>query len=381
VKKGVRGLNLTWAVLLAGTLTLSGCSLLFVAKGGTRTGKGKEAPIPVAEDLTSQINTPVTVTFMARPQETFSTVSYLFFGDGSQAVSIAYWNHLPPKRKLKAGALLKIVNPDQAPNLAKLPPIAQAPTPLPVPSFSPTPTPDVTITQIPRPRANHAFGPGEKLKFEVRALSMLGGYASLEVGNYTTVAQRPCLPLTARANSVFPFSAIYPVGDVQTSFFDTSDFLSWRFENHVNEGSYHADNHEDYDQIKHSFVRQHNDEPPETKPLAPFSQDIISCFYYFRLLPMEVGKTFSIPTQSSGKNYQLIVQVLKRETITVPAGTFDCFRVKPIVKEDTIFRNSEDIDLWVSADARHFPVKIRSGIVIGNIDVDLVDASFPPMNQ
>jgi hypothetical protein len=77
----------------------------------------------------------------------------------------------------------------------------------------------------------------------------------------------------------------------------------------------------------------------------------------------------------------LIVQVLKRETITVPAGTFDCFRVKPIVKEDTIFRNSEDIDLWVSADARHFPVKIRSGIVIGNIDVDLVDASFPPMNQ
>lgn len=381
MNRGKRGLNLTGAVLLALVLALSGCSLLFVAKGGTRTGKGKEAPTPVAQDLTREMNEPGIVTFTTRPKETFATVSELFFGDTNQAGQIAKWNHLSVKRRLKPGMILKIENPDQSPDPAKLPPVAQIDIPTPEPSLSPTPTPQVSITLVPRARVNHAFGPGEKLKFEVRALSMLGGYATLEVENYTTVAGRPCMVFTARANSVFPFSAIFPVKDVQSSYFDATNFLTWKFENHVNEGGYHASNLELYDQVKHSFWHQHNQEKPETKPLAPFSQDLISCFYYFRLLPVEVGKTYSIPTQSGGKNYQLIVEVLNREFVTVPAGTFDCLKVKPIVKEDTVFHNTGEIDLWVSADERHFPVKIKSSLVIGSIDIDLLEASFPPMSQ
>jgi hypothetical protein len=94
---------------------------------------------------------------------------------------------------------------------------------------------------------------------------------------------------------------------------------------------------------------------------------------------LEEGKTYVIPTQSSGKNYQLIVTVFGKQKITVPAGTFDCFRVKPIIKEGTVFRNNEDIDLWVTTDSRHIPVKIKSGIVIGSIDVDLLDATLPPL--
>ncbi len=376
-----RGLALTLGMMITASLGLSGCSLLFVAKGGTRMGKGKEAPAPAADDLTQQINKPNIVTFKTRPEETFGTVSELFFGDSDQAAAIAKWNHLSPRKKLKPGTKLKIQNPDQSPNLAKLPPVAKTAPPPPVPSVTAVPTPQVSITLIPRATANHAFGPGEKLKFEVRALSMLGGYATLDVENYTTVAGRPCLVITSRANSVFPFSALFPVKDVQSSYFDSKNFMTWKFENHVNEGSYHASNMEVYDQVQHSFWHQHNQELIETKPLAPFSQDLISCFYYFRLLPIEVGKSFSIPTQSGGKNYQLIVEVLGRESVTVPAGTFDCFRVKPIVKEDTVFHNTGDIDLLVTADERHFPVRIKSSLVIGSINIDLVDASFPPMGQ
>lgn len=392
MKKPRRGFAFILILMLLPLLVLSGCSLLFVAKGGTRTGKGKAAATPFAEDLTNQINAPAIVKFRARPRETFATASELFFGDDSQAVQIAKWNHLSPRKKLRTGTLLKIENPDLTPNLAKLPPVAKT-TPSPAlpggpertnglfASQTPMPDPHLSITLVPRVRANHAFGPGEKLKFEVRALSMLGGYATLEVGNYTTVAGRPCMVFTARANSVFPFSAVFPVKDVQSSYFDSVNFLTWKFENHVNEGSYHANNLEVYDQIQHSFWHQHNQEPPETKPLAPFSQDLISCFYYFRLLPVEVGKTYSIPTQSGGKNYQLIVEVLGRESVTVPAGTFDCLRVKPIVKEETVFHNTGEINLWVSADERHFPVKIESSLVIGSIDIDLLEASFPPMGQ
>jgi len=58
-------------------------------------------------------------------------------------------------------------------------------------------------------------------------------------------------------------------------------------------------------------------------------------------------------------------------------GTFDCYLVKPYVKHDTVFRNSEDIDMWVTADLRHVPVLIKSAIVIGSIEISLLEATLP----
>jgi hypothetical protein len=132
-----------------------------------------------------------------------------------------------------------------------------------------------------------------------------------------------------------------------------------------------------FHQLKHKLVRQHNEETPEESDIPSFTQDIISCFYYFRLLPAEVGKNYIIPASSSGKNYKLMVKVLGREKIKVGAGTFDCFKIKPLIKYETVFRNKRDIDLWVTADSRHIPVLVRSAILIGSVEVSLLDVVIP----
>jgi hypothetical protein len=36
--------------------------------------------------------------------------------------------------------------------------------------------------------------------------------------------------------------------------------------------------------------------------------------------------------------------------------------------------------MWVTADDRHIPVYAKSGIVIGSIEVSLVDATVPDIN-
>ncbi|HTA76954.1 MAG TPA: DUF3108 domain-containing protein, partial [bacterium] len=138
-----------------------------------------------------------------------------------------------------------------------------------------------------------------------------------------------------------------------------------------------AQNAEKYDQVKHTLWRQHNHEDPEVVDIPPFAQDLISCFYYFRLLPLEVGKKYSIPTTSTGKNYNLVIAVVRQEKKTVSMGTFDCYLIKPYVKHDTVFRNSEDIDMWVTTDPRHVPIFIKSGIVIGSIEISLLQATLP----
>ncbi len=368
---------------------LQGCSLLFVAKGGTHYVEGREAKRPEALSLAGKMNEPLSVEYKTRPGDTLPAIAERYYGKASKAGKIAAANRLDLNKPLKKGTLLKIVSPlyfpDPHESMMPVPTGSKHKTPnltngTAVPTATPEP-PAPKVDKVSRPKLNKAFAPGEKLKFEIRALGVLGGYASLEVGDYTTVAGRPCLSLTVRANSVFPLTSLFPVSDVQTSFFDSVDFLSWKFQNNVHEGNYKARNLEIYDQLRHKVVRQHNDEAPETLDIAAFSQDIISCFYYFRLLPFEEGKSYDIPTQSGGKNYHLIVKVGKKERITVQAGTFDCLRVKPMIQQGTVFRNNEDIDLWVTDDDKHIPVKIKSGIVIGSIDVDLLDATIPNIGK
>lgn len=338
------------------------------------------------------MNRRVVLHYKAQEGDTLDFVAEVYYGKAEDKKKLARENHLNPDKPLKAGRELRVINPVNFPDkgtmddfrkkfLAAAAPASLAKEKSDLAFSEPdTAEDEKDVVQVPRPKVNQSFAAGEKLTFEVRAIGVLGGYATLEVGNYVDIQGRPCYPLTAKAKTAFPFTTFYPVNDVQTSYFDAVDFLTWRFQNDVHEGDYAARNREDYDQIKHTAVRQHNQDAPEEFDIQPFTQDIISCFYYFRLLPLEEGKKYMVPTCSGGKNYKLIIKVLSREKVTVPAGTFDCFHVKPFVKYGTVFRNKEDIDVWLTADSRHIPVLIKSGIVIGSIEVTLLDATVPDIN-
>ena len=367
--------------LLSFSLFVQGCTLLFVQKGETRYAENKEPQTPPAASLSRQMTKTVVLKYKVQEGDTFQSIAVIYYGQASQASKIASSNNLSLKRKLKDGRVLRILNPVNFPNPKDLiRKKAPAGTPTVTEEAGPISHRDTTpenITKIPRPKVNRAFGPGEKLTFEVTALSMVGGYGTIEVGEPVTVQNRPCYPLSAKATAAFPFSLMFQVHDVQTSYFDAVDFIPWKFENDVLEGKHKAQNLELYDQLKHKVVRSRDGKPPEELDVAPFTQDIISCFYYFRLLPMEVGKNYSIPAHADGKNYNLIVEVIKKEKITIPSGTYDCLLIKPHVRYATVFRNTDDIDIWLTDDERHMPVLVRSKIFIGNVEAVLIDATLP----
>ena len=374
-----------FSVLTALILFLQGCTLLFVAKGETRYFEKKGPQLPPAASLSRQMSQPVVLNYPVREGDTLESVSILYYGKADRGKEIASTNHLGLKSRLEKGMVLKIVSPVNFPNIKELekkktaagsPPKTPEPGPISHVDTSPE-----NITKVARPKSNNAFGPGEKLRFEVRALSMVGGYGTLEIGNPVLVHGRPCFPLSAKAQTAFPFSLIFQVHDVQTSFFDAVDFIPWKFENDVLEGKHQSRNEELYDQLRHKVSRSKGSESIEDIDVAPFTQDIISCFYYFRLLPLEVGKNYSIPAQAAGKNYNLIVEVIRKEKITIASGVYDCLMVKPHVRYATVFRNTDDIDIWLTDDQRHLPVLVRSKIFIGSVEASLTDASLPKLKE
>ena len=364
---------------------LQGCTLLFVEKAETHYVENKVAEAPPAKSLSTQMKKQVVLKYKVQEGDTLDSVALIYYGHASKAGKLVKANGLKPDSPLVLGRVLKVPDPLNFPNpkdlVKKKKTKANEEEDQDKPPISHLDTTPENITNIPRPRLNHAFGPGEKLRFEVRALSMLGGYGVLEVGDSETVKGRPCYPLIAKATTAFPFNMIYQVHDVQTSFFDVVDFISWKFQNDVLEGKHKAQNLELYDQLRHRVERTRKDKPSEEIDTAPFTQDIISCFYYFRLLPMKVGENYSIPTQAGGKNYNLIVEVLNKERISIPYGTFDCIHIKPHVRYATIFRNTDDIDIWLTDDERRIPILVRSAIFIGHVEATLLEATLPKMKE
>ena len=75
------------------------------------------------------------------------------------------------------------------------------------------------------------------------------------------------------------------------------------------------------------------------------------------------------------KNILGRARLIKRETITVPSGTYDTFLIEPDIEHvGGVFEKSKDakIELWVSADERRIPVRLKSKVVVGSFVGELI---------
>jgi len=106
------------------------------------------------------------------------------------------------------------------------------------------------------------------------------------------------------------------------------------------------------------------------------SQDVLSCFYYFRTQPMVVGSIVRMPvTADDKKSYQLVVNVLRKERVTtLPGPSTACGPAPPFLQRRVPAEG--DVFLWITDDERRLPVLIRSKIIIGSININLQNAQW-----
>lgn len=220
---------------------------------------------------------------------------------------------------------------------------------------------------------NNAFGVGERLKFAVQYFGVTAGDAILSVKDYALQSGRPTLHVVAEARTHPFFERFFRVRDQVETFIDMEGLFPWRYEKHLQEGKYKADSFFLYDQRKHLII----DDRGQSKVIPAASQDVISCFYYFRTLKLEPGQEHWLKvTADDMKNYELQIKVLRREKVKVLAGQFDCLVVQPFMKFEGVFQQKGEVFVWISDDPRHLPVLIKSKILIGTIDIVLQDAQW-----
>jgi hypothetical protein len=224
------------------------------------------------------------------------------------------------------------------------------------------------------PYIDTALRVGEKLTFSVRYGPIRGGEATIEIPGMAFVDGDSCYHLLTTAQSNDVFSTFFFVRDRVESFASADLLQPRRFEKHLREGDYQADVVVRLDPVNHFAVY---DDSTIVETL-PGTHDILSAFFSARARVLEPGMTFNLDCHADRKNYPLRTQVLRRERVEVPAGTFDCVVVEPMLRTPGLFKQEGTLTIWLTDDRRHIPVQMKSKLPIGSISVVLTDVAGRP---
>lgn len=218
---------------------------------------------------------------------------------------------------------------------------------------------------------NNAFQEGEKLTFEVKYGFVTAGIAEMAIPKIKKLAGRDVYNVTFNVNTVPAFDPFFKVRDRYETYIDVEGLFPWRFEQHIREGGYKRDFSAFFDQRR--GVAKTSEGSYEI-PL--YVNDILSAFYIARTFDftgMEIGDKFNLENFYKDKVYPLDVVYHGKERISVEAGTFDCIMIEPLVVEGGLFKNEGNIIIWLTDDELKLPVKVKTKVIIGSIDSELID--------
>lgn len=255
----------------------------------------------------------------------------------------------------------------------------------PCPPATPGPAGTVTIDGKPAPPASAPFAMGETLVYEV-------DWMGIDVGSVTSKAEpgvvmtngRSAIHLSASGSSNRSFSLFYSARGAEESWIDSSGLFSLGFVHDENYGGQvdHQTWSMDYPaSLAHRHrVRKKKSAPTATTDLdVPLTmtnvQDEYSATYFYRAFPLKVGQKLEMDVFQDKDMWKISVEALAKETIKVPAGTFDCLKVRPTGTRNGVPLKKGEMTVWVTDDARRIPVKTQASTPFGKVNAVLTSWS------
>jgi hypothetical protein len=126
-----------------------------------------------------------------------------------------------------------------------------------------------------------------------------------------------------------------------------------------------------------NFKAQYVNFGKESEPIAidPGAFDPLSIFYFSRLFDLQKRKYIERPVTDGKKCSIGRASVVKREKIKLKDRQYDTYLIEPDLKEvGGVFEKDRNakIQVWVTADNRRIPVKIKSKVVVGSFIGELI---------
>lgn len=234
-------------------------------------------------------------------------------------------------------------------------------------------SPDDNLLSAGLPRL--PFYPGEKLTYLLKWEIIPAGEATLEVLPMQKINgnQAYHFVLTARSNSFV--DVFYKVRDRIDAYADLGMNHTLFYRKKQREGSTRRDVVVEFDWQKNEaqYTNFGEKKDPISIPYGTF--DPLSAFYFSRLLDFKVNRRIERHVTDGKKIVLGTAEIVRKETIKLDTGTYDTYLIEPEIKDiGGVFAKSRNakIQIWVSADYRRIPIKIKSKVVVGSFTGELI---------
>ncbi|MDD3815394.1 MAG: DUF3108 domain-containing protein [Desulfocapsaceae bacterium] len=219
-----------------------------------------------------------------------------------------------------------------------------------------------------------AYSADETFRYD---LSWSGGIkiGELRLRISRTAGDRDSFEIHARVTTDSgAFHFFYPVDDTFVTRVQGEQRLPVKYEVEQKEGrSYQAHRLTLYDQVADIVRYRKNDELEKQFPVAGEVHNEFSSFFFTRVLPFDRDSSVIVPTFADEKRHEVVVTPRKwthlEETLLGPVNVIE---VLPRMTFKGLYDKSGDTVISFTDDACRVPVRIRSKILIGSLDADLV---------
>lgn len=227
-------------------------------------------------------------------------------------------------------------------------------TVLALPLLAASPSPQATGDRLP-------FQVGERLTYDAKVNSIKAGQASLSVEGLETIRG------VGTVHTIFDLRGrvlFKKFANHYESWFDTTSIVSMRLVQKTDDVS------KSYEFFPEKKIYVKNNDGIEN-PSVSMPIDEASFLFYLRTLPLEVGKTYTVDRYYFATKNPITITVDRRERVKVPAGEFDTYVLKPVIKSNGLFSVKSDAEVWLANDRAHTVIKLRSKLSLGTLYLEL----------
>lgn len=234
-----------------------------------------------------------------------------------------------------------------------------------VPSPPATAQTDATTSGTPIPVTKPVpFGVGERMDYVAKYGWNHVGRGSMEVVGIENIRGRQAVHTNFRLKGRALF---FSVNYILESWVDQATFTSLRFTQDNDEDPSEKDRIYEIFPERQTYSANSGDEQAS----VPDPLDEGALLYFVRTMDLEVGKTYELNRYFRPDRNPVLVKVLRKETVSVPAGKYNTIVIQPIIKSRGIFSEGGRAEIYLSDDKDRVMVQMRVRLKVATISLQL----------
>ena len=224
------------------------------------------------------------------------------------------------------------------------------------------------LTVQPRSATVPPFAEGETATY--RAGWGLFGRA----GNATLTVAPDSIDGAKALHAVFSVNGGVPgarVNERLESWMSPETIASRRFEQRTRYPGFSRDRARVFDAANRRWSGHTNAKPDSGRLPTGHPIDDLSAVFLARTLDLEVGKDIVLQDYWRPESNPIVLKVLRRETVKVPAGTFRTLVVRPVIRTSSLFAEKGEAEVYLSEGPQRELVMLRAKLGIGTLTLQL----------